>query len=67
MVEVAGQAGEAPAQTVAARSPFKITRGMIYAGAQILEASAFCEMSPTIAEALAEEILVAALSAGHDR
>jgi hypothetical protein len=40
---------------------------MIYVAAQILEASAFCEMSPTIAEALAEEILVAALSKVHDR
>jgi hypothetical protein len=67
MVGIAGQAGKAPAQIGAARSPSKISYEMISAGARILEASAFCEMSPTIAEGLAEEMLVAALSAEGDR
>ena len=67
MVDSSRQAGAASARKRAVLSSINISRGMICAAAQILEASAFCEMSPTIAEVLAEEILTTALSVGHDR
>jgi hypothetical protein len=40
---------------------------MVAAGARILEASPFCETSPTIAEILAEEILMTALFLEYNR
>ena len=60
------QAGEGvAAQSVAALPIIEITSEMIAAAAQILEASSFCEMSPGIAEDVAEEILLKALYVGH--
>ena len=41
-----------------------ITNKMVSEAARILERSSFCEMSPTIAEGLAREVLEAALCAG---
>jgi hypothetical protein len=67
MVEVAGQAGAEVAAPSWAVRPIKISYEAISAAAQILEASSFGEMSPTIAEGLAEEMLLAALSAEHNR
>ena len=40
---------------------------MISAAARILEASDFCEIGPTSAEVLAQEMLLAALDVEYDR
>lgn len=69
MEEVARQAGAEEAAQIswAVLQPIKISREMIVAAAEILEASPFGKMSPTIAEGLAEEMLLAALSAEGNR
>lgn len=75
MVEIAGQAGSLTPASPDAETPVlmiqffgeRLSDAMIEAAAQILEASAFCEMSPTIAEGLAQEMLLASLFAEYDR
>jgi hypothetical protein len=49
------------------RGKIEITKEMIVAGAEILEASAFCGTSQGIAEDLAEEILQRALGLEFDQ
>ncbi len=68
---VAGQAGESLCGNVDSRKVkvdlCVLSDGMICAAAQILEASGFCEIGPTMSEVLAEEILLAALSVEYNR
>jgi hypothetical protein len=59
------QMSESAAGQVGAKVAIEITREMVRAGAEILAASSFCEMSQGIAEDVAEEILYRALGVAY--
>jgi len=70
-IEGPGQAGEQIGGGVSSRVVLIILDAlsdeMIAAAAQILEASPFCEIGPTSAEILAQEMLLAAIRSEDDR